>query len=330
MELRSSRSRSKTPFVVESFDRESIEKESSSKVVKMTRKTTTRSQINSSEVSSSTSKPRKSSRLEKSSKKISYKTSDYSSEDNDSFTSKRSITQNEKNQFIEDARALANGSGDISALELYRSSDRYWDKYPKTDYTYSYHSQDRFEIAPGEVIMPNMSRRTIHNLDCTINDVHSKSTNTDLLEGFTSLYKTENLQRRKLFNNNFDDTVDETTSRYTTEQTLWYRAKRRILTIISTITTIYYFFQKIQTSIFSKIHRFCSWVMLLDTYLMMKNPNWNKQNKLALLCIVPLLFFGGLHTLLASGVSLVPSCHPHCFDLAQEYFDKALKSFYNI
>lgn len=34
--------------------------------------------------------------------------------------------------------------------------------FPKTDYTYSQTSQCRYEIAPGILAMPNMSRTSIH------------------------------------------------------------------------------------------------------------------------------------------------------------------------
>lgn len=59
----------------------------------------------------------------------SYKTSDYSSEEGDNeVSSTRIISQNEKNQIIEDARAAANGGGgEISALDLYKKSGRYWE-----------------------------------------------------------------------------------------------------------------------------------------------------------------------------------------------------------
>lgn len=35
--------------------------------------------------------------------------------------------------------------------------------FPKTDYTYSEKSECRYEIAPGILAMPNMSRRSIHS-----------------------------------------------------------------------------------------------------------------------------------------------------------------------
>lgn len=58
-----------------------------------------------------------------------YKTSDYSSEDgeNEVSSTRMTISQNEKNQLIEDAKAAANGSSQVSALDLYIKSGRYWE-----------------------------------------------------------------------------------------------------------------------------------------------------------------------------------------------------------
>ncbi|XP_068631719.1 klaroid protein-like [Battus philenor] len=44
---------------------------------------------------------------------------------------------------------------------LYKMAGEYWNKYPKTDYTYSRMSRDRVELAPGQVAVPNMSRRSL-------------------------------------------------------------------------------------------------------------------------------------------------------------------------
>lgn len=56
------------------------------------------------------------------------KTSDYSSEEGENeVSSTKTISQNEKNQLIEDARAAANGSAQVSALDLYIKSGRYWE-----------------------------------------------------------------------------------------------------------------------------------------------------------------------------------------------------------
>lgn len=43
----------------------------------------------------------------------------------------------------------------------YKEAGTYWNKYPKTDYTYSKLSPHRREIAPGVVAMPNMSRQSL-------------------------------------------------------------------------------------------------------------------------------------------------------------------------
>lgn len=81
------------------------------------------------EVTSFVSKPtRRSTRSEKSTKRSLYKTSDYSSEEGENeVSSTKTISQNEKNQLIEDARAASNGNSEVSALELYRKSGRYWE-----------------------------------------------------------------------------------------------------------------------------------------------------------------------------------------------------------
>lgn len=50
----------------------------------------------------------------------------------------------------------------------------YCSVFPKTDYTYSRASQCRYEIAPGVLAMPNMSRRSIHS-DCSSTHGSSKS-----------------------------------------------------------------------------------------------------------------------------------------------------------
>ncbi|XP_011166147.1 uncharacterized protein LOC105200352 isoform X2 [Solenopsis invicta] len=49
-----------------------------------------------------------------------------------------------------------------SAYEIYKQAGDWWNVFPKTDYTYSPASECRYEIAPGILAMPNMSRRSIH------------------------------------------------------------------------------------------------------------------------------------------------------------------------
>ncbi|XP_058055004.1 klaroid protein [Anopheles bellator] len=47
------------------------------------------------------------------------------------------------------------------AYKEYREAGEYWNKYPKTDYTYSELSPHRRELAQGMVAMPNMSRPSL-------------------------------------------------------------------------------------------------------------------------------------------------------------------------
>lgn len=49
----------------------------------------------------------------------------------------------------------------LAAYKEYREAGEYWNKYPKTDYTYSKLSPHRRELAPGIVAMPNMSRNSL-------------------------------------------------------------------------------------------------------------------------------------------------------------------------
>uniref|UniRef100_A0A1Q3FWT8 Uncharacterized protein n=1 Tax=Culex tarsalis TaxID=7177 RepID=A0A1Q3FWT8_CULTA len=44
------------------------------------------------------------------------------------------------------------------AYKEYKEAGEYWNKFPKTDYTYSELSPHRRELAPGMIAMPNMSR----------------------------------------------------------------------------------------------------------------------------------------------------------------------------
>jgi hypothetical protein len=47
------------------------------------------------------------------------------------------------------------------AYKEYKEAGEYWNKYPKTDYTYSELSPHRRQLANGVVAMPNMSRRSL-------------------------------------------------------------------------------------------------------------------------------------------------------------------------
>ncbi|XP_066262125.1 klaroid protein-like [Euwallacea similis] len=334
MELRSSRSRSKTPFLGEEF----IEKESSSgnrvekTVTRLMRKNTV-VKINESASSStdevntlrttSTPSPKlnsvkksfPSSKSERSLRSRVLKTSDYSSEDGENeVSSSRTIRQNQSNQLIEDAKAVGNGK-EMPALELYRRSGRYWDVYPKTDWTYSPHSKDRVEIAPGVVAMPNMSRKTIHALDDSglsyessqnfySENVAHKYINT---EDMLMLKYVGDLSAKSRQGAGYNGHSEEymIRRRTVTKRTSF---KQIITTIVTTFFTMIFsmlrYSYRVQTGIFSQIHRIASQVMLWDTYLLWKTRPGGKATKLALLCLLPLLLLGGAWLLLGLGSSL--------------------------
>lgn len=52
---------------------------------------------------------------------------------------------------------------DHPAYKEYKEAGEYWNKYPKTDYTYSELSPHRRELSNGIVAMPNMSRKSLEN-----------------------------------------------------------------------------------------------------------------------------------------------------------------------
>lgn len=52
--------------------------------------------------------------------------------------------------------------------------------FPKTDYTYSQMSQCRYEVAPGVMAIPNMSRRSIHSDNSTEDSIPSSLSHQNL------------------------------------------------------------------------------------------------------------------------------------------------------
>lgn len=81
-------------------------------------------------------------------------------------------------------------SADHPAYKEYKEAGEYWNKYPKTDYTYSELSPHRRDLGKGNVAMPNMSRKS---LDKFQNRVESMIYNNPQQESFL---------RRRFFSNN--------------------------------------------------------------------------------------------------------------------------------
>ncbi|XP_015174782.1 PREDICTED: uncharacterized protein LOC107065525 isoform X2 [Polistes dominula] len=94
-----------------------------------------------------------------------------------------------------------------SAYEIYKQAGEWWNKFPKTDYTYSQKSQCRYEIAPGILAMPNMSRCSIHS-DSSNNINNVISTNQESLRQ-SSLTTSESGLGDTLDSSGPKDTIDQ-------------------------------------------------------------------------------------------------------------------------
>lgn len=145
--------------------------------------------------------------------------------------------------------------------------------------------------------MPNMSRKTIHSAHSTdYTDYAHKETNTEsLLSKTTSSFTNAQLLKpRQLFNNNHEGSYAEyQKSTYSYSSSYWSRTKRTVVTIFTTIFSIFYYMFEVQTSWFANLHRFTSRIMLLDTWLLQTVNPRKKSSKIALLILIPLLLLGG-------------------------------------
>lgn len=108
-----------------------------------------------------------------SSKQTSSKTTTKSSSTNDDAVESQSMFNNIFNAIKTSTPILSNkrskritqspdvNDADHPAYKEYKEAGEYWNKYPKTDYTYSELSPHRRELSNGQVAMPNMSRRSL-------------------------------------------------------------------------------------------------------------------------------------------------------------------------
>ncbi|XP_025837086.1 SUN domain-containing protein 2 [Agrilus planipennis] len=339
MDLRS-RSRSKTPYLTDSsFEKEvnkignrilerTVTTRSTRSGTRVTNEDTKITNIGQNFDSITTVIPKqsankmKSTRSERTLRSSRYKTSDYSSEDgeNDVSTS-HTVDQNVQNQLIEEARKRRSASNSssashISALDVYRAAGEYWNKYPKTDWTYSRSSKDRIEIAPGVIAMPNMSRRSIHSNDSNSDYLSDKQTNTsfsleetvDEGNGYRRKYYSDNysskIKPRTLFsrsNNNNNNQYVSSRSSATTHKNVFYRFSSVFtsifFTIFNFISTIGYVLYNTHNAVYvwfgKKIHKFVSRIMLIDTWLLQSVNTKKKISSLLALCLLPLLLLGG-------------------------------------
>ncbi|KAK9703220.1 hypothetical protein QE152_g29471 [Popillia japonica] len=345
MELRSGRSRSNTPFLINSAEQDVVITGNHVEKVSKTRSTTIKTYEN---IISSESKHVKL-RSKRGGKAI-YKTSDYSSEDGEhdsGFSPSQHISDNVKNQLREDTFNSINGRDDVSALKVYKAAGEYWNKFPKTDYTYSKHSKDRVEIAPGVVAMPNMSRRSLHSYSSLHAGITlDKHTNTDSyidedsVDYTSSTTNGSGLKQRFIHSNNNQIEEEEEEEDFVIRRISYKRVtiiQRFFQVLISIFTTIfypvYYIYNKQHAVFFwfvKKLHTIASSLMLLDTWLLQGSAPDRKMSAIMRLCLFPLLLFGGLHVLLASDLTLAFPCHPHCGSIASSYYNSFIDSIVNI
>lgn len=118
---------------------------------------------------------------------------------------------------------------------LYKMAREYWNKYPKTDYTYSPMSKDRVELAPGQVAMPNMSRRSLSQFR-----VQGPNTSVDEIDRLsaTTSWTTSTVRRRYTAIDSSDDESSyphRNGGALAAEQRWWIT--RLLITMITTVAT---------------------------------------------------------------------------------------------
>ncbi|KAH8394676.1 hypothetical protein KR222_001666 [Zaprionus bogoriensis] len=206
----------------------------------------------------------------------------------------------------------ANWSRDHLAYIEYRDAGEYWNKTPKTDYTYSELSPHRRQLAPGIVAMPNMSRRSLGNHDERVEFMVNQNPAQEefIRRRYQSHYQS---------NLNYDsaDEVDITHFGQKQEQSSWWLVRFFSL-LVSSVTSVwrsvtsvsnketdayhnYYARKQLQQrglvagsllSVFRYIYLGIASVLSLDTWLLKSNNAQNKGKKrflLFLLLLLPLL-----------------------------------------
>lgn len=131
---------------------------------------------------------------------------------------------------------------DHAAFKEYKEAGEYWNKFPKTDYTYSKLSQHRREIKPGVIAMPNMSRRSLEHHSERVAAMIRRDPAQESF--FRSRYEALTALRKRGAVDSYYDSQDETDLSFgmNTSRTTRSFFRRTITTITSFFTTIFYFF----------------------------------------------------------------------------------------
>ncbi|XP_034479622.1 uncharacterized protein LOC117785626 isoform X1 [Drosophila innubila] len=223
----------------------------------------------------------------------------------------------------------ANLSQDHIAYIEYRDAGEYWNKTPKTDYTYSELSPHRRQLAPGIVAMPNMSRRSLANHDERVEFMVQQNPAQE-----------EFIRRRyqaKLTHLNYDssDEVDITHFGQQQKQSWWLlrfisfivsnvsSTWTRLTSISNTETNAYHNYYANQQrqqqhgilassllSLYRYLYVGIASVLSLDTWLLKSGNTENKSKKrflIFLLILLPLLLLAGLFYYLHPNETFPPS-----------------------
>ncbi|KAI8435721.1 hypothetical protein MSG28_003965 [Choristoneura fumiferana] len=138
-------------------------------------------------------------------------------------------------QTLADANTLLDRDPGTEHLpyRLYKLAGEYWNKYPKTDYTYSPLSKDRVELAPGQIAVPNMSRRSLSQFR-----VQGPNTSVDEVDRLaaTTAWTAHTLRKRYTAIDSSDDEAYVRGNGYPPVEQRWWLT-RLLITIITSITT---------------------------------------------------------------------------------------------
>ncbi|EAA04747.4 AGAP007310-PA [Anopheles gambiae str. PEST] len=217
-----------------------------------------------------------------------------------------------------------------AAYKEYLEAGEYWNKYPKTDYTYSELSPHRREVAPGLVAMPNMSRPSLNKHAERVQTMIQRNPEQEafIRERYTSA-------RSRLVRSNPYDSHDETDElmqssksigvhrqqRVTIEQRSivsrtsevrgWERGRLKLfeaemltvsLFVLGFFSRVYGFVTSFFVNVFKRIYLLISSVLFLDAWLLQTSAANAEQQKIGqkkrrfllfLLVLLPLLLIGG-------------------------------------
>ncbi|XP_063825218.1 uncharacterized protein LOC135074765 [Ostrinia nubilalis] len=138
-------------------------------------------------------------------------------------------------QALADTSALLDRDPSAEHLpyRLYKMAGEYWNKYPKTDYTYSPLSKDRVELAPGQVAVPNMSRRSLSQFR-----VQGPLTSSDEVDRLAATWTSSATRKRFTTVDSSDDegAYLRGNGAYQQAEQRWW-ITRLLVTIITTITS---------------------------------------------------------------------------------------------